>query len=196
MEKVKEEIKHVSEISPEYSKKLKKAVKTLFYQRHRMPGVKGWELRRSLGKDYLTVLELLNVQLEDLGLTVKIVFEGSENPDNPSAEAFESARYYVTITEPMSATELKMSGWRVDNVAALTVTVAYLISKQGKAPKKDVEKLLKQKFPQWKLDYNLVRFIRQGYLVDDDEGILYMGWRARAEIDKKSLLDLILTKEV
>lgn len=174
---------------------MRKAIQTLLYKQHAMPGVKGWELRRSIGKDYVKVLEALNLRLEELGLIVRIVFEGSDKPENPNVEVFDSARYYVTLSEPMTPTDLKMSGWRIDNIAALAVTAAYLLSRQGKSSRKEIESVLRQKFPQWKLDYNLSRFIRQGYLTEDDEGMLYLGWRSRAEIDAKQLLNLVLNKE-
>ena len=39
--------------------------------------------------------------------------------------------------------------------------------------------------------FALDRYIRQGCLGEDDK-VLYIGWRTRAEVDRKSLLDLIL----
>ena len=39
------------------------------------------------------------------------------------------------------------------------------------------------------------RFIRRGYLEEDDEGMLYVGWRTRAEVDQKALLGLLLGRE-
>ena len=85
-----------------------------------------------------------------------------------------------------------LSGWRVDDVAALTVAIAYIISRQGKAPRNEVEEILREKFPKWRVDYNLNRFQRRGYLSQDDSGILYLNWRARAEVDQQTLLKLIL----
>jgi len=88
-----------------------------------------------------------------------------------------------------------MSGWRVDDVSALVVAIAYIISKQGKSPRKEVEQILKEKFPKWRVEYNLNRFIGRGYLSQDENDILYLDWRARAEIDQKELVKLILGEE-
>ena len=95
----------------------------------------------------------------------------------------------------MSQSELVMAGWRVDDVAALAVTVALIISRQGKIQRKEVEQILKNKFSGWRVDYNLNRFQRRGYISQDDTGILYLNWRARAEIDQETLLKLILAEK-
>jgi hypothetical protein len=89
-----------------------------------------------------------------------------------------------------------MSGWRIDDIAVLGATVAYIISRRGKAPRSEVESLLKQKLPGWKIGFNLDRFIRMGYLAEDEHGILHVDWRTRAEIDKKTLLELVLAEDV
>ncbi len=175
-----------------YMRRVKKAAKILFYKRHRQPGVKGWELRKTLGKNYLTIIDLLNRQLEKLDFEVKIVYETGEEPEDPTDEQLKRARFYVTLKKPLSTSELVLSGWRVDDVAALTVAIAYIISKQGKAPRKEVEEILREKFPKWKVDYNLNRFQKRGYLSQDDSGILYLNWRARAEVDQQTLLKLVL----
>lgn len=184
----------MSEDTAAYMRKVKKAAKILFYKRHRQPGVKGWELRKTLGKKYMNVIELLNRQLETLDFEVKIVYETGEKPDNPTEDQLQKARFYVSLKKPLSTSELVLSGWRVDDVAALTVAIAYIISKQGKASRKEVEEILREKFPKWRVDYNLNRFQRRGYLSQDESGILYLNWRARAEIDQQTLLKLILAE--
>ncbi|MEM2851145.1 MAG: hypothetical protein QXW18_05000 [Candidatus Bathyarchaeia archaeon] len=174
------------------TRKVKKAAQMLLFQRHKIPGVKGWELKRALGREYLNIIELLNTELEKLGLQVKIVYEELETPKTPSEEQLDKARFFVTLKTPLTVTEATMSGWRIDDVAILAVTVAYIISKQGKASRKEVIQILKEKFPQWKIEFNLDRYIRRGYLSQDENEILYLDWRARAEIDPKALLNLIL----
>ena len=77
----------------------------------------------------------------------------------------------------------------------LTVALAHILSKGGKAPLKEVERMLEEKFPRWRIESTIDRFIRRGYLSEDDEGVLYIGWRARAEIDQRVLLGLLLGKE-
>ena len=39
---------------------------------------------------------------------------------------------------------------------------------------------------------NTDRYIRQGYLGEDDRGTLFIGWRSRAEVDQKQLVDLVV----
>jgi hypothetical protein len=177
-----------------YVRRVKRAAKILFYRRHRQPGVKGWELRRALGKEYVTIVDLLNQQLASVGLEVSTVYEGSERPENPTSEQLDRARFYVTVKDPMAAADLVLSGWRVDDVAALVATVSYIISKQGKAARKDIEQLLREKFPKWRVERNLNRYIRQGYLSEVDD-VLYLDWRARAEIDQKTLIKLVIGGE-
>jgi hypothetical protein len=177
-------------------RKVKRAAKILFYKRHRQPGVKGWELKRALGKDYQQILSLLNQRLASLDLQVKTVFETGEPPGEPTEDQLDRARFYITLSEPMSMSELVMAGWRVDDVAALAVAAAMIVSHQGKVPRKAAEQVLRDKFPKWKVEYNLNRFIRRGYMGQDENGLLYLNWRARAELDQKTLLRLVLGEAV
>jgi hypothetical protein len=184
----------LAEATGAYVRRVKRAAKIIFYRRHRQPGVKGWELRRALGKEYIKIVDLLNHQLSSLGLQVNTVYEGSERPQNPTSEQLDQARFYVAVKEPLTASDLVMSGWRVDDVAALVVTVSYIISKQGKAARRDIEQILREKFPKWRVERNLNRYIRQGYLNEVDD-VLYLDWRARAEIDQKTLIKLVIGGE-
>lgn len=180
----------------EVERKLKRASQLLLLQRHRSPGVKGWELKRALGRDYVKIVEVLRSRLAELGLDVKVVYEGSVKGEEASVEDADRARFFVVLKGPLSHSDVVSSGWRIDDVAVLAAAIAYINSKQGKAPRKQVEELLREKFPRWKVDVNLTRFIRRGYLLEgeggDEEGMLYIGWRTRAEIDQKTLMNLIL----
>ena len=49
-------------------RKVRKAFQTLLLQRGRNPGVKGWELKRHLGRDYRKILEVLSGDVRALGL--------------------------------------------------------------------------------------------------------------------------------
>jgi hypothetical protein len=178
-----------------YAKRVRRAAQLLFFQRHRLPGVKGWELRRALGKNYMKVIELLNAYLEPLDLQVKIVFEEGGNPEKPTHEQLQRARFLLTLRSPMAASDALLSGWRIDDVAALAVTVAYILSKGGKARQVDVEKILEEKFPRYVVQYNIERFIRRGYIGRDENRMLYLDWRSRAEIDERLLLNLIIGEE-
>lgn len=180
----------------EVERKLKRASQLLLLQRHRSPGVKGWELKRALGRDYVKIVEVLRSRLAELGLDVKVVYEGSVKGEEASGEDADRARFFVVLKGPLSHSDVVSSGWRIDDVAVLAAAIAHINSKQGKAPRKQVEELLREKFPRWKVDVNLTRFIRRGYLLEgeggDEEGMLYIGWRTRAEIDQKTLMNLIL----
>lgn len=178
-----------------YAMKMKRAVHLLFYKRHMKPGAKGWELKRQLGSDYPKVISLLNDYLAKLDLQVKTVFEEGAPAEKPTTEHLDGARFYVTLKGSLTPKEAKLIGWRIDDIAALAVAILYIISKRGKASKKEVEDLLRSKLPNWRVDINVNRYIRSGYLSEDDHGNLYLDWRTRAEVDQKALVDSLLGAE-
>jgi hypothetical protein len=59
-----------------------------------------------------------------------------------------------------------------------------------------VEELLSEKLPGWKVGLNIDRYIRYGYLQEDDNEQLYLDWRTRAEVDEKALINLLLSAEI
>jgi hypothetical protein len=185
----------MSEDASIIERRVRRAAKLLFYKRHHQPGVKGWELRRTLGGDYSRIIELLNQRLEGIDLQVSIVNESGTDINQKNVD-LDSARFYVSLKGSLSASDLVMSGWRVDDVAALIVAVALITSREGKLSRRDVETVLREKFAGWRVDYNLNRFIRLGYLSQDEQGILFIGWRSRAEIDEKLLVKLILSEPI
>lgn len=175
---------------------MQSAAQLLLYKRHRQPGLKGWELKKSLGADYPQIAELLDRHLEKLGLTVRRVGEDGIITSELSSGDADSARFYITFRNPPSLKDAKMTGWRIDDLAALAVMLGHILTHEGKAPRGELEELLKEKMAAWKVPLNLDRFIRQGYLQEDDRGIIYLDWRTRAEISSKDLLDaLIRAKE-
>ena len=179
-----------------YASKMKRATHMLFYRRHKKPGVKGWELHKALGVDYPKVLGILDNYLKSLDMQVKTVFEGEKTPTKkPSIEELDKARFYVTLRGDLTPKETKMIGWRIDDLAGLAVTIAHIISKKGQAQRKDVEKLLSEKLPGWKVSLNLDKYIRYGYLQQDDNGLLYLDWRTRAEVDEKKFIDSLLRSD-
>ena len=167
----------------------------LFYRRHMKPGVKGWELHKALGADYPKVLDILDDYLKSLDLQVKTVFEEEKTPEKPTLDELDKARFYVTLRGDLQPKEAKMIGWRIDDLAGLAIAIAYIISKKGQAPRKEVEELLNEKLPGWKVGLNIDRYIRYGYLLQDDNAQLYLDWRTRAEVDQKALIDLLLSAE-
>lgn len=167
----------------ELRQKLARAAQLLLFRHHQHPGARRWEIRRALGRNYEQVLKALDGELSRLGLRVKLVGEGSD-----------SDLYVVTFKEHPPVSEARTFGWRIDDMAMLTVALAQISVKGGKAPLKEVERTLEEKFPRWRVQAALDRFIRKGYLSEDDKGVLYLGWRTRAEIDQRALLSLLLGK--
>ncbi len=179
-----------------YASKLKRATHMLFYRRHQKPGVKGWELHKALGADYPKVLAILDDYLKSLDLQVKTVFEEEKTPaEKPSMEELDKARFFITLRGELTPKEPKMIGWRIDDLAGLATAIGYIISKKGQAPRKDVEELLSEKLPSWKVGLNIDRYIRYGYLIQDENAQLYLDWRTRAEVDQKALIDMLLNAE-
>jgi len=184
-----------------YSCKVKKATQMLFYKRHQKPGVKGWELHKALGTDYPKVLEVLDDFLKSLDLQVKTVLDNQEEKssttktEKSTIEELDKARFYVTLRGELEPKEAKMIGWRIDDLAGLAITISYIISKKGQTARKDLEELLGEKLAGWKVGLNLDRYIRYGYLQQDDNEQVYLDWRTRAEVDEKALIDLLLRSE-
>ncbi len=184
--------KRVSRTDAVYQRKLKDAVHLLFFTHHKLPGVRGWELRKELGTEWQNIVEVLDKQLQPLDLKVTRVLE---EPDliEPTGAQLQDARFYITMRGTVDQKTAKTIGWRIDDIAGLAVSVAYIISKQGKVPRQDIERVLSEKLPGWRVKLNIDRYIQQGYLGEDDQGVMFLNWRARAEIDSKKLVDLVVS---
>jgi len=176
-----------------YARKVRQAVQILFFKHHRLPGVRGWELRQGLGPEWLEVLDVLDSQLKPFDLQVTRVFDEPEVFEEPTPSQLADARFYITLKGTVEQKTAKTIGWRIDDIAGLAVSIAYLLAKQGKTPRRDVEKVLSEKLPGWRAKMNVDRYIDQGYLGEDDGGNLYLDWRSRAEVDQKKLVDLVLS---
>ena len=173
-----------------YTDKLKRAVHLLLFRRGKIPGAREWEFKEKVGKNYEQVLAQLNELLSELDLEVKKVAEPrtEETAAEGGRAGLEEARYFVALKGTLGVKEAKMIGWRIDNLAALSASVAYLVSKQGKAGREDLEKLLAQKFGRWKAITLVDIFLRSGYLEENDAGTMSLGWRTRSEIDLRALM--------
>ena len=167
-------------------RKTRKAFQVLILQRGRTPGVKGWEMRRYLGKDYKKILDVLSNDLKQLGLEVHQV-PGPEGTDD-------STRFLLRFREAPSLAEAETAGYRIDDLAVLAATIALVNSKQGRISRKELESFLKGKFPRWRIDYSVDRYIKRGYIDQDDKELVRIGWRTRAEIDERALMTLILAQ--
>jgi len=162
------------------------AATMLFFKSHRSPGVRGWELKNRLGKNYMKVLDLLNHKLNDLGLQIKTVFEDESNQD------LDRARFYITLTHSLTMSDLVTSDYRIDEVAALAIALSLIFSRGGKTSLRDVLEVLETKFPKWKAETYIERAIRRGYINKTEDDILTVGWRTRVELDQRELLKAIL----
>jgi hypothetical protein len=184
-----------------YAAKMKRTTHLLMFRRHQQPGVKGWELHKALGSDYPKVLEVLDDFLKQLDLQVKTVLEDEEEKSptatsaKPTLEELDKARFYVTLRGELEPKEAKLIGWRIDDLAGLAITISYIISKKGQASRREVEELLGEKIAGWKVGLNIDRYIRYGYLQQDDNEQLYLDWRTRAELDQKTLINSILQQQ-
>jgi hypothetical protein len=140
--------KRLSRTEQVYQRKLKDAVHLLFFTHHRLPGVRGWELRKELGADWQNIIEVLDKQLQPLDLKVTRVLEEPDTAEPTNAQ-LQDARYYIIMRGTVDQKTAKTIGWRIDDIAGLAVSVAYIISKQGKVPRQDVERILQEKLPIW-----------------------------------------------
>ena len=160
-----------------------------------MPGAKEWELKARLGKNYKEVIKQLDTLLADLDLEVKRVEPeqtgAKQVVEGHLAAGSDDARYLVTLRGTLTPKEARLSGWRIDNLAALTMAIAYVVTKQGKAPREEVEKLLAEKVGRWKTLTLLDAFVRNGYLSEDETASLALGWRTKSEVNLRELMTLL-----
>jgi hypothetical protein len=167
-------------------RKVRKAFQTLILQRGRNPGVKGWELRRHLGREYKEIIKVLSEDVSSLGLEVFEV-KGPDGTDD-------SSRFLLRFKEPPTVSEAETSGIRIDDLAVLAATIAFVNSKAGRAARREVEQFLREKFPKWRIEYSLDRYVKRGYLEQDERALMHIGWRTRAEVDEKTLMTMLLSR--
>jgi len=161
------------------SEKVRRAALLLFLRRHRYPGVRDWELRKYLGEKYRDILKILDEKIRDLGFRIKSV-------------KVDDAEYFAIIVDkPIESKEFKSYGWRVDEMAILAIAISYLLSKGGVASRREIEELLEEKIPKWRIERGIERFIRMGYLTQDDDN-LRIGVRSYIEFDLERLIRLLV----
>src|SRR2546422_6061130 len=174
-----------------YTEKLKRAAHMLFFKRGKVPGARTWELRTGLGKGYQQVLSQLDESLKDLDLEVKRVEVDALSDFGARGDGEEDYRYFVRLKGTLTPKEARMTGWRIDNLAALAACMSVIVSKQGKSERKELEEVIGQKVGRWRALTLTDAFLRSGYLEEDEEGLVKLGWRTRAELDLESLMMLI-----
>lgn len=163
-------------------KKVALAAAYMLASGHRLPGVRGWELRRRLGKNYGKIVEALDSRLREIGLRVKVVHDSEEKED------LDRARFYIVLRDSLVISDLPSLGYRMDELAILAATLAYLYSKNGRAPQREVSEMLESKYPRWRVEAALEKLARRGYLLKTEDGLLSVGWRAEVEVDRRELL--------
>jgi hypothetical protein len=167
--------------------KVRKAGHLLLFRRGRRPGARDWELRQRVGKDWEEHVKALNDLLAPLDLEVKRIeepalAEGAEPP----------VRYLTVLKGTLSATDARMAGWRIDHLAGLAASLGYILAKQGRAPRDEVEDLLAERLGRWRASTALDGYVRSGYLREDDDGLLSLDWRTHAEVDVRDLMGKLL----
>ncbi len=159
----------------------------LFFKRHVYPGAREWELEKYLGRDYEELIKEFNDYLSPLDLSIKKV-EVEENN--------RKATYYIVQPKGyLSISEVKTFGWRIDEMAILTVALAHILADNGKSPRKEIENILKEKFPEWRVIRLLDKFIKLKYLDEEDE-YLKIGLRTRLEVDLSRLTSLLIGQSI
>jgi hypothetical protein len=177
---------------PSYpSERLKRAAHMLFFKRGRIPGAKAWELKAGLGKSYQKVLDQLDEDLKELDLQVKKVEAGGIGEYSPEDDEADKFRYFVRLRGTLTPKEARMSGWRIDNLAALAAALSLVVSKQGKVERKELETMIQEKAGRWRTLTLTDTFLRTGYLEEDESGMISLGWRTKAEVDLPSLMMLV-----
>ena len=174
-----------------YAEKLQHAIHLILFRRGKLPGAKEWELKTKLGRNYRDVIAQLNQLLGELDLEIRRIEEEPSEFDTTSTLDRPDARYVVTLKGSLKPKEARMTGWRIDNLAGLAMALSYVVSKQGKASRQDVEKLLATKFGRWKSLTLMEACIRTGYLREDEPDVLAIGWRTKAEVDLRELMTLL-----
>lgn len=183
---------HGSTKEVELTSKVRRAAQMLLYQRHRVPGVKGYELRRSLGRGYMRVVKIVRTELENIGLTVKVMSEDGSEVDEGDEEKLSTSRFFVVLKDSLSLYEASTAGWSIDDLAGMAVTLATIVSRRGKAPRREVERILREKFPNWKAELFVERCVRRGYVAVDEDNNLVLDWRSRGELDLQKFLQYVL----
>lgn len=166
--------------------RLRRAARLLLYRSRAKPGVRGWELARALGEDYLEVIKALSSALELLGLEVVAIDE--EGSRLRLEGDLKRALFLVVLKEPPTVEEARTAGWRIDDLAVLAASLLYLLAKGGSASRSELLSALRAKFQGPRLSYAFERLIRLSYLEEEGDDRISIGWRSRVEVDLDKLL--------
>ncbi len=97
-----------------------------------------------------------------------------------------------------SLSEEKKVGWILEDKPSTTLKTkdVFIIHGHDEKATLELEKMLREKLPKWKVEWNLRRFVRKGYIVKGEDDMIAIGWRSLVEVDLKSLLTLLLTSPI
>jgi len=171
--------------------RVKRALRILLVRGRSRPGIRGSELRKLLGIDYPEVLKKLNSELEKLGLRVKAVLEDGSEVNLDEREKLSQAWIGIVLTEELKIEDLRSVGWRIDDLAVLASTLVLVFAHGGKVQRQTVVNFLKDKVPEWRIQSTLDRFIKAGYLIEDEEFLISLGWRTYMEVDLEKLVKML-----
>ncbi len=130
------------------------------------------------------VLARVNEVLGDLDLKLKAVTE--------PGVAEEGVRYLAVLKGTMAPAEARLTGWRIDSLAALAASIAFVLAKQGRIPREDLEDMIAEKLGRWRSETLVDAFVRSGHLFEDESGLIALGWRTYAEVEVKDLVAALL----
>lgn len=173
--------------------KIRRASRVLLFKSHTKPGIKGWELRSQLGEKYIDiVLATDKIFREYLGLRIVAVNADGRKIEikNENKNSLRKATFLVLVDQPLTIRDLKTAGWRIDEIASLSLILLYLLSHNGVANINDLRNLLVSKISKARVNYILSKLLRLGYIEEKDDKII-IGWRSKIEIDFEKLLGVV-----
>jgi len=146
-------------------------------------------IKKHIGSKYPYILKLLDKELEDYGLKLKIVFdENIKDVNNPSLSDYDRAHIYIISSEPVY---YNLKGqFNIEELGCLAACIIFLISKSNNANLQELIDYLSSKIPKIKVKGFVEKFKRKGYLKIQNN-IVSLGWRTKAEIDLDSLIKLL-----
>lgn len=172
----------------ELQKKALKALRLLLIETSSLPGLKGWELKKHLGKDYLEVIKVASIEADKLGMKIAMV------PDDEAPKDFEKARFVLMTKEPLS--EADYSRWlRIEEIASLAMILVKISLRGGSAPLDVIIRILTEKLPRWRVNQIISKLERLGY-IKEENGVVFKDWRSKVEIDETGFIkDIILYRQ-
>lgn len=162
--------------------KLSKLAYLLFFKRHIYPGARDWELERYLGRNYRDYLKDFNEYIEPLGLYVEEV---------QVEEGDARVTYYVVKPKGSALIDYRTFGWRIDEVAVLTISLGLVLSGGGRVLRREIEDVVKDKIPSRYASKIIDKLIKLGYLEEDGDYVK-VGLRSRLEINLDLFASAIL----